>query len=1188
MKRHSLHSTLAIALALSVAMHSIADANERDDTKVIEEQHERGRHLIKLRSEHDLRDVVARAQSLDGSSQVLRQSRLIPEYVWLEITTGVARELRGMEAVRKVVAPAPSDAVVNPDAFALSADFPTTADTTAPPLSDDPRAGEGVRVAIVSTGVDYTHALVGGDGSTDTYAEAVLNMSTAWDGFPTDVVVGGLDVNSEDGQLDPNPIELSKRDISLNPSDWPQVPLGRGTVLASVIHQLAPGAELLAYKTWRVAPSGRRADFDMPTHEELDRVFTHVLDPNGDGDASDRADIVLLDTLGGFAFFNPYEEYDSTDASLIDFVQALAGHGVLVVTDSGVLVPNSPYTTSWIGASPDALTVAGLIELASDEFIVSPSAARGPVRGEPGAIKPDMVSHGRNITGADVGTGTGTISHTNNHVAAARIAAAAAILKAERRELTALELKTLLANTANNDVRMSMGEQMMPADVNYIGLGRENLAAALSSPALVYTEDSRQPSINFGFQEFGESGQVVRNLVIRNLSDSDLAFSANHRFNDDKPNNRAISFNYPSTITVPAQRQVTIPVGIVVDPGKLEPWPLVENHDYSPAAWRSVHVNGYLELTSENADTLNVGWMVTPRAKINVVKDFTSIVEFSDSPLKEGFDEFVIGLSQEFENASPHAARFAALPQITGRTEVPGHLADTYGHILRHVSGGVFDEPACTETGKKLVIAATMHRPMEIPIANYFDKVGDALFYFEIFSQEAVEAYGYDDGINGENVQLMQDEDYINRGFITVDINGIPQTVTFDLDKEYDPLDPTGRYQVSTLPSYVSPHSRNAVAQVCVDDLLHHDQTLADYDKNLGFTIATDRDVLPRANDPIIRYNPVRYGKLAETCNFFGDCFFYNTGIKGTLESATEADPDAPEFNPFITIASHDRGKLTTIQSAECNGFGSSSKDCGSDLIFIGLNSDLAMTAKFNSSEGTVLAPPVAGQDFSVSEDAEAGTLVGLIEADSNSFFQPGPGYDNFEIYAAAALPGEPFKVEPDGSILVKNPASIDYEMTDKIILPVRTKLHHDFSKVVEVDVYVKNVNDVAPVYLGGLVDLELTEGDEVHVQLPAYFADEEGDALTFVAEGLPEGLEIDASGVLQGEVTKSGSSAVTVTVSDGVHTTGAAFDITVKANTNPPAPPAPTRSSGGGGGPIGLWMLGLLLACLPRIRPIH
>jgi len=200
--------------------------------------------------------------------------------------------------------------------------------------------GKGVKVAVLDSGIDYTHAAFGGPGTLEAY-EAAWGTSptdprnTTTDGlFPTAKVVGGYDFVGEawpGGPLapDPDPIDLQ----------------GHGTHVADIIAGkmgVAPGASLYAVKTCSAVASSCSGI-------ALIQGMEFAVDPNGDGNFSDRVDIINM-SLGA-----PYgQPFDDDLAFAVDSATAL---GVLTVASAGNS-SDKPYANGTPGAADTALSVA--------------------------------------------------------------------------------------------------------------------------------------------------------------------------------------------------------------------------------------------------------------------------------------------------------------------------------------------------------------------------------------------------------------------------------------------------------------------------------------------------------------------------------------------------------------------------------------------------------------------------------------------------------------------------------------------------------------------------------------------------------------------------------------------------------------------------------------------------------------
>ena len=203
-----------------------------------------------------------------------------------------------------------------------------------------PVTGVGIVVAVIDTGIDYTHPDLGGGLG------------------PAYKVIGGYDfVNRDSDPMDDN---------------------GHGTHVAGIIAAdggvtgVAPSAKLLAYKVLGSDGSG-----SMST---VISAIDKALDPNGDGLYDDRADIISM-SLGGAG---------DPDDPVCLAVQRAISQGVVVVVAAGNGGP-SLGTVASPGMAFGAVTVGAV-----DEYgVVAPFSSRGPVGDL--VMKPEMTAPGVQI-----------------------------------------------------------------------------------------------------------------------------------------------------------------------------------------------------------------------------------------------------------------------------------------------------------------------------------------------------------------------------------------------------------------------------------------------------------------------------------------------------------------------------------------------------------------------------------------------------------------------------------------------------------------------------------------------------------------------------------------------------------------------------------------------------------------------
>lgn len=225
-----------------------------------------------------------------------------------------------------------------------------------------PLTGEGIRIGIIDTGIDYFHAAFGGAGDPTDYEQ---DDHTTIEGttFPTLKVAGGVDLAGDDydarglvGSPTPTPDE-DPVDCAGHGTHVAGIAAGMG-VLADhtpfegpwnasldpsefvVSPGVAPEATLYAIKLFGCDGA---SDLLLPALE-------WAVDPDGDGDPSDRLDVVNA-SLGG--------DFDSTGTAERDAVAALTSAGALFVAaaGNGAGGDRAHFSTGAPATAPSALSV---------------------------------------------------------------------------------------------------------------------------------------------------------------------------------------------------------------------------------------------------------------------------------------------------------------------------------------------------------------------------------------------------------------------------------------------------------------------------------------------------------------------------------------------------------------------------------------------------------------------------------------------------------------------------------------------------------------------------------------------------------------------------------------------------------------------------------------------------------------
>ena len=289
---------------------------------------------INLRNEQA--NLLDRIRALDPNARVVASTQVVLNAVFVEVDAAVLPKIAVDKDVMRV-------APVGNYQLDLSETVPYIGAET---VQGKGVTGRGIKVAVLDSGIDYTHRNLGGPGTLEAY-EAAYGTSTddprntTRDGlFPTAKVIDGYDFV---GEVWPNGPEAPDPD----PIDFE----GHGTHVADIIggrsvdglHKgVAPGASLLAVKVCSAVSSSCSGI-------ALIQGMEFAVNPNGDGRLNDRVDVINM-SLG-----SPYgQPFDDDLSAAVDNATMV---GVLTVASAGNSA-DKPFANGTPGGAISALSVA--------------------------------------------------------------------------------------------------------------------------------------------------------------------------------------------------------------------------------------------------------------------------------------------------------------------------------------------------------------------------------------------------------------------------------------------------------------------------------------------------------------------------------------------------------------------------------------------------------------------------------------------------------------------------------------------------------------------------------------------------------------------------------------------------------------------------------------------------------------
>ncbi|HEU4480466.1 MAG TPA: S8 family serine peptidase [Actinomycetota bacterium] len=493
----------------------------------------------------------------------------------------------------------------------------------------DGARGEGMRVAVIDTGIDYTHAAFGGPGTVRAYdgnKPTVREKGT----FPTKKVVGGWDFVGENY----NVLDGSTANDTPDPDPDPLDGNGHGThaagtccgkrVKGHVGRGVAPKAKIFAYKVW---------DEGNSTADVLVAAYERAIDPNRDGNLDDRVDVVSFSggvNHGSATSLESLAAQRVVDAGTV-FVAAAGNAGNQITGDD-------PYVLGAPATAPGVIAVAASADPSESSGLKDPIAgfsSEGPAR-VTNELKPDIAAPGVGIDSASAGGGKASRVMSGTSMATPHVAGAAILLRQLHPGWSPQRIKAVLMNNAKPKMQSIEGRSPVPATVQGAGLIR--LARAASARTIV-----TPGSLSYGLQHLTERSEIgTQTLLVRNTSGRarDYEIEGTVRYSDLGPEVADVEvsvdggpFEQTTALTVAAGDSAEIGVRLSLDPYTIDARERV-------FGWYSVHpnVDGAVIVREERGRSLRVPWHAAPLAASAMSVQQTSIDLPGDGNAHVAFD----------------------------------------------------------------------------------------------------------------------------------------------------------------------------------------------------------------------------------------------------------------------------------------------------------------------------------------------------------------------------------------------------------------------------------------------------------------------------------------------------------------------------------------------------------------------
>lgn len=420
--------------------------------------------------------------------------------------------------------------------------------------------GQGAVVAVLDTGLDYTHADFGGTGTPAAYTSALQTANGTMSGYDANKVVPGRDFAGAtyDG------INVSNPTPDNNPVDGAGG--GHGTHVAGTVAGYGVTSSGATFTGGYAALPSPLTGFSVgPGLAPQAKILP--LKIFGDGGGSTGLGGAALDWIAqqvatsgqriDVASLSIGANLTGIDESTAEIVETLMDNSdVLVVIAAG----NSNDITD-VGGYPGNVGAALTVAASDSGDKVASFSARGVHGSYEQTVKPDVTAPGVSIVSAGRGTGTQAATMSGTSMATPAVSGIAALVRALHPTWSALRVKAQIMNTAVHDVAapaysVSSGTSSgtAPGAPARVGTGRVDATAATDSDVWVVSDENTAVNdlvtASFGVVEVSAPTTQTRTLTLTSTGTSAITYDVGYQARDTMPG--VVYSLSTSTVTVPA------------------------------------------------------------------------------------------------------------------------------------------------------------------------------------------------------------------------------------------------------------------------------------------------------------------------------------------------------------------------------------------------------------------------------------------------------------------------------------------------------------------------------------------------------------------------------------------------------------------------------------------------------------